>query len=862
MLFTPVNNYQPSLAMTQEISLFGVYLSQAFGEPYVGALLTFAGNFALNGYQAANGALLPIAENDALFSLIGTTYGGDGQTIFALPDLVGRVTVGTGSGPGLPTEVLGQTSGTAGVTLTLNQVPVSIGGGGQSFNDMQPSLALTYDIAVQGVFPSRNFDPATAAAGTDPFLGEVEPLINGYVPRGWMECAGQILSIAQNQALFSLLGTTYGGNGQTTFALPDLRGRTIVGANGGSVQLGETGGEATHTLTSAQVPDGLGNAVQTFNNMQPYLGLNYVIGTQEVFPPRGFEPTTAVGGTEPYIGEVFAFVGNFAPRGYAFCDGSLLAIASNTALFSILGTQYGGDGRTTFALPDLRGRTIIGAGFDSGLGDFAVGDRVGEAATTVLGSNLPDVPPFFTSNGGGVNAAITKIDAAVLVTTVLAATPTGDSLTLSITGGEDRTLFQIVNGNQLRFVSAPDLDAPPSVGATAGYQVDVRASDALAGSSATQRITVNLSPNAHVTGVNVSYADAIGAVYVDVPTHLGYRADTGLSYSGGPLSITPIATDTLAGATNIAGSAFDDLLVGDNGANTISGGGGNDVLFGQGGGDVISGGGVSGSGYNQIWGGPGSDTVTYASETAAVTADLTGHYGFVGGVAPTNLRDVFNSVENLIGGAGNDTLRGDAPVNTLDGGAGSDVLMGFDGDDWLIGGGVSSGGYNQLFGGNGIDTASYVAETTAVTASLAGLWAYVGGVASTNLRDVFNSIENLVGGSAVDVLVGDGLANILEGGGGAEQLYGGAGADTFVYTGYADSNVVTGYDTVADFVAGTDKIDLRAFSGMTAANVVIISGPASTKLLIEVTPGTFNGATDLAISLIGVNALTVADILF
>ena len=81
---------------------------------------------------------------------------------------------------------------------------------------------------------------------------------------------------------------------------------------------------------------------------------------------------------EPFIGEVRMFAGNFAPRSYAFCNGQLLQIAQNTALFSILGTTYGGDGRTTFGLPDLRGRTPIGAGRGPGLTDRRAGQRVGQ----------------------------------------------------------------------------------------------------------------------------------------------------------------------------------------------------------------------------------------------------------------------------------------------------------------------------------------------------------------------------------------------------------------------------------------------------------------------------------------------------
>lgn len=78
-----------------------------------------------------------------------------------------------------------------------------------------------------------------------------------------------------------------------------------------------------------------------------------------------------------FIGEVKLFAGNFAPRGWAFCNGQMLAISNNTALFSILGTTYGGDGRTTFALPDLRGRVAISPGNGPGLTSYTLGQRGG-----------------------------------------------------------------------------------------------------------------------------------------------------------------------------------------------------------------------------------------------------------------------------------------------------------------------------------------------------------------------------------------------------------------------------------------------------------------------------------------------------
>lgn len=88
----------------------------------------------------------------------------------------------------------------------------------------------------------------------DPFIGEIRAFAFGMIPKGWAVCNGALLAIAQNQALFSLLGTRYGGNGQTTFALPDLRGRTPIQTQIGTLPLGLSGGSETVALTTAQVP--------------------------------------------------------------------------------------------------------------------------------------------------------------------------------------------------------------------------------------------------------------------------------------------------------------------------------------------------------------------------------------------------------------------------------------------------------------------------------------------------------------------------------------------------------------------------------------------------------------------------------
>lgn len=93
--------------------------------------------------------------------------------------------------------------------------------------------------------------------------------------------------------------------------------------------------------------------------------------------------------SEPFVGEIRMFAGNFAPRGWAFCDGQLLAVSQNDALFSLLGTIYGGDGRTTFGLPDMRGRLPLHAGQGPGLSMRRLGSKGGAENVTVTVNQLP-----------------------------------------------------------------------------------------------------------------------------------------------------------------------------------------------------------------------------------------------------------------------------------------------------------------------------------------------------------------------------------------------------------------------------------------------------------------------------------------
>jgi microcystin-dependent protein len=109
----------------------------------------------------------------------------------------------------------------------------------------------------------------------------------------------------------------------------------------------------------------------------------------------------------PFLGMVMPFAGNFAPRGWVSCEGQLLAIQQNAALFSLLGTSYGGNGTSTFALPDLRGRAVIGQGMAPGLSPYSTGQKGGTENTTISINNLPPHTHTITiqANGDGSSAS-------------------------------------------------------------------------------------------------------------------------------------------------------------------------------------------------------------------------------------------------------------------------------------------------------------------------------------------------------------------------------------------------------------------------------------------------------------------------
>lgn len=198
-------------------------------DEYIAVIKMFAGNFAPQGTALCQGQLLAISTNTALFSLLGTTYGGNGTTTFALPDLRGRTPIGTGQGPGLSSRILGEAGGLEKITLTTNQMPQHT----HALSDVTSnSVQAGSAVAANGdaITPENNYLALSPKIGSGPNATQLK---------------------------------TYA----TTAATP--------------VKLG--GGEIT-TTTSATTANTGGSL--PFSIMQPYLAMNYIIFMQGIYPSR------------------------------------------------------------------------------------------------------------------------------------------------------------------------------------------------------------------------------------------------------------------------------------------------------------------------------------------------------------------------------------------------------------------------------------------------------------------------------------------------------------------------------------------------------------------------------------------------
>ncbi|CAB9512708.1 Tail Collar [Seminavis robusta] len=212
-------------------------------EPFIGQVVLFAGNFAPRSWAFCNGQLLAISQNSALFSILGTTYGGDGRTTFALPDLRGRVPVSQGTGPGLPPISLGQRRGSNTATLTVNNMPAHNHGATGSLADKQA-------CSKAGTTKSLKYQPGPANEGSCQLRYELQPVGRETC---YFDSASDVLTVVADHAT---------DTGLCDHILGELVSDTVA------ITITNSGGN------------------QAFSIEQPVLGMNYIIATQGIFPSR------------------------------------------------------------------------------------------------------------------------------------------------------------------------------------------------------------------------------------------------------------------------------------------------------------------------------------------------------------------------------------------------------------------------------------------------------------------------------------------------------------------------------------------------------------------------------------------------
>ena len=260
--------------------------------------------------------------------------------------------------------------------------------------------------------------------------------------------------------------------------------------------------------------------------------------------------------------------------------------------------------------------------------------------------------------------------------------------------------------------------------------------------------------------------------------------------------------DTFASVEELEGSAFDDILHGNDGANTLLGGDGDDELNGERGDDIL----IGGAGADHLDGFFGTDRASYMSSDTGLLVDIQS----TGANSGDAKGDTFSWIEDLEGSAFDDDLRGNHDFNTLFGRAGDDMLYGRDGFDSLLGGEgndilIGGRGHDVLDGGNGQDEARYSTASGAIKADLAASYVNTGDAGG----DSYLSIENLFGTNFGDTLSGDDQANVISGHGGDDTINGRGGAD--LLNGGPGDDVLIGGPGVDTYNggSGTDRIQYQ-----------------------------------------------------
>lgn len=352
----PVPLQQPTLAINYLIRIKA-------NSDSLGDIIPFAGGSLLESDNVvpAHGQILAIADNVGLFSKIGTNYGGDGQSTFALPDLRGRSVGGRGA-----SFAYAGTTGNSSVTLQPENLPPSLGGTSVPVTRISPTIGLSQLVRYSGFYPSGG----TSVEGD--LIGEIRTSASFASPP-----AGSQFYMAEGQPIPSSDGPqitvffTYfqkPGSRPDEFYLPDLRDRVTITQGMtpgtlGSLTTGQIVGSNSFLLTDDVLPGAPSQMpILTYGAS---IALNYGIVVEGIHP----NANDAFSDYDYVIGQIvpFAFDLSRMPSNIVPLDGRLLSVSTYPALFSVIGTTYGGDGRSNFAVPDARGRTLIGATGEPGI---------------------------------------------------------------------------------------------------------------------------------------------------------------------------------------------------------------------------------------------------------------------------------------------------------------------------------------------------------------------------------------------------------------------------------------------------------------------------------------------------------------
>ncbi|MCA3324932.1 MAG: hypothetical protein INF69_14630, partial [Roseomonas sp.] len=745
-----------------------------------------AGNDSFNGFEVVQGG--SFADNLVGSDRIDTLNGGAGDDTLAAG--LGNDSVLGGAG----NDWASYADATGSVTVTLS-----------STNSTSATGALGNDVlwqieAVQG----GNFNDSLLAGGGNNSLqgGLGNDTLDGGADGDWASYAGAGGAVTVDLGA----GSSAGADGIDS--LTRIEG--VVGGIGADSLMGDSldnsldGGAGNDTLLGGEGNDwaGFGSASA---GVTVDLGAASSSGAAGIDSLIGIENLQGSGFADSLLGDSLSNAldggaGNDTLDG-GFGNDTVEGGLGNDSVFDGGGTsdwlQFVG-GAALATTVDLGAGTVSGrfgqdtiSGFEnvtnSGGGDFRA---FGDARDNFLRSSGPN-------GGSGPNGWMWGRDGNdTLVSGSWASHLTGGTGDDSISGGYQ---FSVVYYNDVSGSVTVDLTTLRAIGAAGNdslasvdHIISGNGSDSLVGDAGFNFFNAldgadtvaGLDGNDDLRGYggddSLDGGNGIDVASYHVGVTAGVTVDLGLgrAWGGGD-------NDSLTGIENVAGSGFNDSILGDSGANLLDGGIGLDNLPGSGadtlagglGNDTLQGGAdndslAGGDGDDSLIGGTGIDWASYAGVNGAVTVDLA-----AGLATGADGNDTLSSIENVLGGNANDSLNGDGGANVLDGGLGNDTLV----------------------GGAGQDTISYASMAQGSQAVTVDLGAGTSSGAAGN--DSFTGFEGIQGGNGADSLLGDSLDNIIAGGFGNDTLDGGLGNDTISYGELTDSLL----GVTVDLGAGTSS---------------------------------------------------------